>query len=71
MNAYLNHVVISWVQNKRFEYVSNIMSKRHRVFTESFNIFFFKIQKTKTYAELNMKDFRKSSFGDYIHVTFM
>ena len=31
-------------QQKRTDYISNIMSKRHRFFTENFTIFFFQMQ---------------------------
>ena len=34
------------IQNKRIDYISNIMSKRQRVFTESFTIFFSSAAKT-------------------------
>ena len=36
----LKHVIVSCVQNKQLDHISNIMSKRHRVFTESVTIFF-------------------------------
>ena len=41
-------VIVSYlIQNKRIDYISNIMSKRLRIFTESFTSFFSNAAKTE------------------------
>ena len=47
------------------------MSKRHGIFTENFNIFFQMQGKVKTCRNPNLRGSRRSSLGDYIHVTFI
>ena len=49
------------------------MSKRHDDFNENFSIFFLKMRKKlKTCRNLNLRDFRVLSLGDYIiYVTFI
>ena len=58
--------------NKRINYISNIMSKRHHVFTESCTILFFKYSKNwELTRNSKLRDFRRSPFGYYIHVIFI
>ena len=59
------------IQNKQIDYIRNIMSKCLHVFITSFSAFFLKCSKNqrKLCQNFNLRDFRRSSFGDYIHVT--
>ena len=51
------------MQNKGTDYITNIMSKCF--LPKALHYFFFKYSKNQ-----KLRDFRRSSFGDYIHVTF-
>ena len=47
-------------KNKQIDHISNILSKRHKV-----------QEKLNTCRNSNLRDFRRSSLGDYINVTFI
>ena len=66
-------VAVLLIQNKSIEYIGNVMSKRQQVFTENiFTIIYLKCSKNRKFTRnLNFKNFKRSSFGEYIHVTFL
>ena len=60
------------MKSKRIEHISNIMSKRHGIFTENLTIFFFQIhEKLETCRNSDLKNSRRPSFGDNLNVTFI
>ena len=57
------------MRNKRFEHISNIMSKRYGTFTllqKSLSSFFQVQEKQETCLKLNLRNSRRSSFTDNI-----
>ena len=60
------------IQNKRIDYIiSNIISKGHLVFTESFKIFLLKCsQNRKLTQNSNLRDFRRSLLLPFLRVLY-
>ena len=47
------------MKNKQIDRISNIISKRHGIFTENFTIFFQMQEKLETCRNLNLTNFRR------------
>ena len=73
MNKFKLLIVIVVPNTKQTNWLHKQYHARHRsVFTESFTIFFLKCSKNwKLMPNSNLRDFRRSSYANYIRVTFI
>ena len=59
----LSFIIMTSNKNKQISHIRNIVSKRQRVFIESFTIFFSKAGETENVSELEYKRFQEIVFG--------
>ena len=65
--SYLSYVM----KNIRIDRISKIVSRLHDIFGENYTIFFQIQEKLKTCRNSNLTNFRRSSFGIDLNVTFI